>query len=155
MLSDEEDTEIKVFWGDFNDFTLEEWVNTMRNLFTYQTEDYRPLSKPPDKPWEFPGTDINDWFNFGFIEDSYQNFLLEIIKRRQTEILDHEKQLQEQKTLTSKQRKSPSPDRHRSRNHDTPERYNKYYRRESYDDRRHMHSRERDYEKNKRPRYDK
>jgi|688.fasta_scaffold1075630_1 hypothetical protein len=154
MLSEEEDSEIKVFWGDFNDFMLEEWVSTMKNLFTYTTDDYRPVSKPPDKPWEFQGTDINDWFNFGFTEESYQNFLLEIIQRRQAKILEEEKQLQAQRELLSRQRRSRSPERHKPRKHDTPERHSKHYRRDRYDDRRRRNSRERD-ERSKRVRYDK
>jgi hypothetical protein len=95
MNSDEEDTEMKIFWGDCNDFLLEQWMESKKNVYTYKGEDYKPMNVDiREKPWMMPGADISDYFNFGFNEDTWNSFLMRQISLRQQKILEKEKQAQ-------------------------------------------------------------
>ena len=95
MNSDEEDTEVKIFWGECNEFLLEQWMESKKNVYSYKGEDYKPMNVDiREKPWMIPGADISDYFNFGFNEDSWNNFLMRQISLRQQKILEKEKQAQ-------------------------------------------------------------
>lgn len=95
MNSDEEDTEVKIFWGECNEYLLEQWMESKKNVYSYKGEDYKPMNVDiREKPWMIPGADISDYFNFGFNEDSWNNFLMRQISLRQQKILEKEKQAQ-------------------------------------------------------------
>lgn len=115
MNSDEEDTEVKIYWGDCNDFLLEQWIESKKKVFNYVVDDYKPMNVDiPDKPWMIPGADISDWFNFGFNEDSWNSFLMRQISLRQQKILEKEKQAQmEQQKIREMQ--TDSRDRNRKK----------------------------------------
>ena len=95
MNSDEEDIDVKVFWGDCNAYLLEQWMDSKKNVYTYKGEDYKPMNVDiREKPWMIPGADISDYFNFGFNEDTWNSFLMRQISLRQQKILEKEKQAQ-------------------------------------------------------------
>ena len=97
MYSDDEDTEVKIYWGDCNEFLLEQWMDSRKKFFNYVVDDYKPVSvEVPDKPWMIPGADVSDWFNFGFNEETWNDFLLRQITIRQQKILQKERELQQE-----------------------------------------------------------
>ncbi|OMJ72564.1 hypothetical protein SteCoe_28950 [Stentor coeruleus] len=111
MDSDNEDTELKIYWGECNDFLLEQWIESKKTIFNYVVDDYKPLSVDvPDKPWMIPGADVSDWFNFGFNEDTWNNFLMRQISLRQQKIYEKEQQTQ-QEHLKSQELNQDSRDR--------------------------------------------
>lgn len=117
MDSDNEDTELKIYWGECNDFLLEQWIDSKKTIFTYVVDDYKPLSVDvPDKPWMIPGADVSDWFNFGFNEDTWNNFLMRQISLRQQKIYEKEQQTQ-QEHLKSQELNQDSKDRVRRKDY--------------------------------------
>lgn len=113
---DEEDTEVKIYWGDCNDFLLEQWMESKKKIFNYVVDDYKPVTvEIPDKPWMIPGADVSDWFNFGFNEETWNNFLMRQISLRQQKIMEREKQLQQE---LQKTRESNSESRDKGRRKD-------------------------------------
>jgi hypothetical protein len=116
MLSDEEDTEVKVYWGDCNDFLLEQWIEAEKKIFNYVVDDYKSVAvELPDKPWMIPGAEVSDYFNFGFNEESWNSFLMRQISLRQQKILERERQLQQEYQKT---RDAASESRDRARRKD-------------------------------------
>jgi hypothetical protein len=117
MDSDNEDTELKIYWGECNDFLLEQWIESKKTIFNYVVDDYKPLSVDvPDKPWMIPGADVSDWFNFGFNEDTWNNFLMRQISLRQQKIYEKEQQTQ-QEHLKSQELNQDSKDRVRRKDY--------------------------------------
>lgn len=117
MDSDNEDTELKIYWGECNDFLLEQWIDSKKTIFNYVVDDYKPLSVDvPDKPWMIPGADVSDWFNFGFNEDTWNNFLMRQISLRQQKIYEKEQQTQ-QEHLKSQELNQDSKDRVRRKDY--------------------------------------
>jgi len=110
MYSDEDDQDVTVFWGDeCNEYLLENWVSTGKKLYNFRTEDYKASAvEAPDKPWLLPGADVSDWFNFGFTEETWNEFLLNVIKLRQERVLQKEYEIR----LT---RKSSAPRKSRNK----------------------------------------
>lgn len=126
MDSGEEDLEVKIYWGDCNDYLLEDWVESRKKAHQYVVVDYKaaPVEKV-DKPWLVPGADISDFFNFGFAEETWYAFLLKVIKNRQSKILEKERALQE-KHLKNRKR-SPSPETNRYSNRDNYRNHRDYH----------------------------
>ncbi|OMJ70075.1 hypothetical protein SteCoe_32040 [Stentor coeruleus] len=117
MDSDNEDTELKIYWGECNDFLLEQWIDSKKTIFNYVVDDYKPLSVDvPDKPWMIPGADVSDWFNFGFNEDTWNNFLMRQISLRQQKIYEKEQQTQ-QEHLKSQELNQDNKDRVRRKDY--------------------------------------
>ena len=113
MNSDDEDTEVKIYWGDCNDFLLEQWIESEKKIFNYVVDDYKSVSvELPDKPWMIPGAEVSDYFNFGFNEESWNNFLMRQISLRQQKIIEKERQLQQEHQKT---RDATSESRDRAR----------------------------------------
>lgn len=97
MYSDDEDTDVKIYWGDCNEFLLEQWMDSRKKMFNYVVDDYKPVSvEVPDKPWMIPGADVSDWFNFGFTEETWNDFLLRQIEVRRQKIAQKEAELQQE-----------------------------------------------------------
>lgn len=112
MYSDEEDAEVKIYWGDMcNEYLLEDWMEAGKKLYNYRVDDYKPaVAEMTDKPWMLPGAEISDWFNFGFNEETWNEFLLNQIKMRQEMVMK-----KEQEARLAKRAREGSPKR---RNHD-------------------------------------
>ena len=105
MYSEDEDTDVKIYWGECNDLLLEQWMELRKKIFNYVVDDYKPVSiEVPDKPWMIPGADVSDWFNFGFNEDTWNEFLLSQINLRQQKIYQKELELQQEHQRTREPR---------------------------------------------------
>jgi hypothetical protein len=66
MHSDEEDTDIKVYWGDVNDYTIENWIELGKKLFSFVTPDKAPPNGDySDKMWMRADPDGSEFYNFG------------------------------------------------------------------------------------------
>lgn len=82
-----------------------------KKIYQYVGDNYKPAAlEVADKPWLIPGANISDWFNFGFDEESWNEFLLKQIALRQQKILEKEQQMQ-QTQAKKKERKSSSTER--------------------------------------------
>ncbi|CAG9318410.1 unnamed protein product [Blepharisma stoltei] len=126
MESEEEDLDVKIYWGDCNDYLLEDWVESRKKVHQYVGSDYKPTPmEKVDKPWLIPGAEISDFFNFGFTEESWYEFLLKIIKKRQEKIVEKEKELQEEHMRI--RNRSDSPERYRYQNRDGYKQYRDYH----------------------------
>jgi Fip1 motif len=111
MYSEDEDTEVKIYWGECNNFLLEQWMDSRKKIFNYVVDDYKPSSvEVPDKPWMIPGADVSDWFNFGFNEETWNDFLLKQISLRQHQILQKERDIQ-QEHLRSRESRTDSKEK--------------------------------------------
>ena len=109
MYSDDEDTDVKIYWGDCNDFLLEQWMSSKKKMFNYVVDDYKPVSvEVSDKPWMIPGAEVSDWFNFGFTEETWNDFLLQQISLRQEKIMQKEREMQQEHARTRDLRAEPT-----------------------------------------------
>ncbi|CAG9335384.1 unnamed protein product [Blepharisma stoltei] len=118
MSEEEEDTEVKIYWGECNDYTIEQWMEYRKKLYQYVGDNYKPVAlEVTEKPWLIPGANISDWFNFDFDEESWNEFLLNQIALRQAKILEKEQQMQ-QIIAKKKERKSSSTERNERKHHE-------------------------------------
>jgi hypothetical protein len=71
---EEEDTQVKVYWKDYSEYFIEDWIRTKSDMFRYISESYPPtrpegtanvMTNINERPWLAPGAEISDWFNFG------------------------------------------------------------------------------------------
>ena len=66
MHSDDEDTDIKVYWGDVSDYTMEQWVELGKKLFSFVMPDKSvPHENYTNKIWLRAEPDGSEFYNFG------------------------------------------------------------------------------------------
>lgn len=95
MYSDEEDLDVRIYGGDKNTCLLEDWSQS--NIWVSGPETARPGTVEGSwKPWELPGSNFSDFFNFGFTPKTWDDFLLQQINKRKQKMLEKEQQIQEE-----------------------------------------------------------
>jgi hypothetical protein len=71
---EEEDTQVKVYWKDYSEYFIEDWIRTKSDMFRYISDSYPPtrpegtanvMTNINERPWLAAGAEISDWFNFG------------------------------------------------------------------------------------------
>lgn len=76
-MSDDEVESPCVWQSELNNYGIDEWgcLNVGEGLT--RKKSYTEQHNPYARPWTQPGADINQWFNFGFTEETWLGYCTE------------------------------------------------------------------------------